>query len=33
VGVDRPEDVPAVEQWLHDNAVQRALYDRTMVTR
>jgi 3-deoxy-manno-octulosonate cytidylyltransferase (CMP-KDO synthetase) len=33
VGVDRPEDVPAVEQWLHGNAVQRALYDRTMVTR
>ena len=33
VGVDRPEDVPAVEQWLHGNAVQRALYDRTMVTK
>jgi 3-deoxy-manno-octulosonate cytidylyltransferase (CMP-KDO synthetase) len=33
VGVDRPEDVPAVERWLHGNAVQRALYDRTMVTK
>ena len=33
VGVDRPEDVPAVEQWLHGNAVQRALYERTMGTK
>lgn len=33
VGVDRPEDVPAVERWLQGNAVQRALYDRTMERR
>ncbi len=31
VGVDRPEDVPAVETWLQGNPLQRALYDRTMV--
>ncbi len=31
VGVDRPEDVLAVEEWLKGNPVQRALYDQTMV--
>jgi 3-deoxy-manno-octulosonate cytidylyltransferase (CMP-KDO synthetase) len=29
VGVDRPEDVPAVEQWLNGHAAQRALFERT----
>lgn len=33
VGVDRPEDVPAVEQWLQNNPLQRALYQQTMVSR
>ena len=33
VGVDRPEDVPAVEQWLQNNPMQRALYEQTMVNR
>ncbi len=32
IGVDRPEDVPAVETWLRGNASQKALYDRTMVS-
>lgn len=30
VGVDKPEHVPAVEEWLRGNAVQRALYEQTM---
>lgn len=30
VGVDRPEDVPAVEQWLNNHAAQRALFEQTM---
>ena len=29
VGVDRPEDVPVVEQFLQSDAVQRNLYERT----
>lgn len=29
VGVDRPGDVPAVEQYLREDPVQRALFDRT----
>jgi 3-deoxy-manno-octulosonate cytidylyltransferase (CMP-KDO synthetase) len=29
VGVDRPEDVPAVERMLQEDARQRALYERT----
>ena len=33
IGVDRPEDVPAVEQWLRGNPLQRELYDRTMASR
>jgi 3-deoxy-manno-octulosonate cytidylyltransferase (CMP-KDO synthetase) len=33
VGVDRPEDVPTVENWLRENPGQRALYDQTMVIR
>ncbi len=33
VGVDRPEDVPAVERWLHGNDLQRALFDQTMVMK
>lgn len=33
VGVDRPEDVPTVEDWLRANPAQRALYDQTMVAR
>jgi 3-deoxy-manno-octulosonate cytidylyltransferase (CMP-KDO synthetase) len=31
VGVDRPEDVPAVEAWLRGHAQQKALYERTLV--
>lgn len=30
VGVDRPEDVPAVEEWLRGHEAQRALYEQTM---
>lgn len=33
VGVDRPEDVPAVEQWLRTHEQQRALYEQTMAVR
>jgi CMP-2-keto-3-deoxyoctulosonic acid synthetase len=29
LGVDRPSDVPLVEAVLRDNAVQRALFERT----
>lgn len=31
IGVDRPEDVPVIEQWLQTNAQQKALYDRTVL--
>lgn len=31
VGVDRPDDVPAVESWLQGHDLQRALYEQTMV--
>lgn len=31
IGVDRPEDVPAVEQWLRSHAQQKLLYERTLV--
>jgi len=33
IGVDRPEDVPIVEDWLRANPGQHALYDQTMVVR
>ncbi len=33
VGVDLPADVPAVEQWLQDHAVQKALFEQTMGMR
>lgn len=33
VGVDRPEDVPAVEQWLRDHGQQRMLYNQTIGMR
>ncbi|MBM3525976.1 MAG: 3-deoxy-manno-octulosonate cytidylyltransferase [Alphaproteobacteria bacterium] len=32
IGVDRPEDVPVAEQWLNDNAEQRALFDRIVAS-
>ena len=31
IGVDRPADVPLVEAMLHDNATQRALFERTQL--
>jgi 3-deoxy-manno-octulosonate cytidylyltransferase (CMP-KDO synthetase) len=33
VGVDRPEHVPAVEEWLRGNTLQQGLYHETMNMR